>query len=82
MWETPGRVWFRWNGETATSLDELRALLATQGLRIVDAKDRAVLEAMSKAPGESLQQNVDDAEITPDWYLALAKAELARREKA
>jgi hypothetical protein len=58
----------------------LRALLATQGLSIVDAKDRAVLEACA-----ALDEMTPDfwADNTDDILLVrLGKAELARREKS
>ncbi len=65
-----------------TPLDVVKALLETHGLHIVTAADKAVLEACDAMPMQSLLETELDSEITPDWYLALARAELIRREKA
>ncbi len=63
-------------------LEGTRGWLAAQGLHIVTAGDKAVLEACDAMPMQSLLETELDSEITPDWYLALARAELSRREKA
>ena len=43
------------------------------------AEDRAVLEACSQVPLQSLTDADDDADITPNWYVDFARAELDRR---
>jgi hypothetical protein len=69
-----GTVCFK-RGNSAIALEEIRALLATRGLHVIDAKQKAVLDAC------------EAAEITPctkilkgrsEW--AIVKAELARRK--
>jgi hypothetical protein len=68
-------------GIDLASLGQLRALLATQDLSIVDAKDRAVLEAMSHVPDEMLRNSIEYRHAH-EASKPVAKAELARREKA
>ena len=61
------------------SMPQLRALLATQGLHVVSAKDMAVLGAMADWPLELLKQLADEwPEAFPPRVAA--RAELARRK--
>ncbi len=62
------------------TIDRVRALLATQGLSIVDAKDRAVLDAMSQVPDEMLHNSIE-YKYAHEASKPVALAELARREK-
>ncbi len=55
----------------------LSAALATQGLTIVDAKDRAVLEAMASVKQDALELAHD----APGRMGNAVRAELARRER-
>ena len=73
---------------TELPLSVLRRLLATQGLSIVDAKDRAVLEAVASASLEDSDPDADPLEpqeLGEDCYLytddqaRIVRAELARR---
>jgi len=59
---------------------QLSEMLLKAGRHIVSEAERKVLEACAEIPKASLEACVDDAEITPDWYLDLARAELARRK--
>jgi hypothetical protein len=69
-------------GATCCEMAELRRLLATQGLTIVDAKDRAVLEAMGSVDTTALRMLCDGRGGVQHLYLRIAcEAELARREK-
>ncbi len=69
-----------WHLGCCIDLNELRALLATQGLSIVDAKDRAVLEAMSQVPDEMLHNSIE-YKYAHEASKPVAQAEIARREK-
>ncbi len=68
-------------------LDDLKQALATQGLRIVDAKDAAVLDASVRMPEKQLRDSIAEFEATPEdertIHIAIAveycRAELARR---
>jgi hypothetical protein len=44
--------------------------------------EQAVLDACRGMPAEALEATVSDPSITPNWYLSLARAELARRKLA
>ncbi len=46
---------------------------------VPSAEERAVLEACRQIPLQSLTDADDDADITPNWYVDLARAELDRR---
>ncbi len=58
------------------SLERIRALLATQGLTVVGAKELAVLEAWSRLNDEEVMRIYRSGNVEQD----LAAAELARRE--
>jgi len=64
------------------SVDMLRRLLATQALTIVDAKDRAVLEALERAPEDWLRwwRQTGGGAGPGSWMQSVGEAELARRE--
>lgn len=65
------------------TIEGFRALLATQGLTVVDAKDRAVLEASGNVGQRWLESYVTiivPTQADPQAF-AWAQAELARREK-
>jgi hypothetical protein len=66
-------------GEYWVLLDRLRPLLATQGLHIATAAQKAVLDAMAVLPEKLLRSWVDASQITRGLP-QLAVAELARRE--
>lgn len=62
---------------TLLTLDELRQCLADQGLHIVTAAEKAVLEAANLVLDSSLRRIADEnGGCLADW----AKAELAKRE--
>ena len=70
------------HGYTVLSLDTIRALLATHGLTIVDAKDRAVLEALERAPEDWLHwwRHTGGGAGPGSWMQSVGEAELARRK--
>lgn len=68
----PGRL-----QSLAVSLERIRALLATQGLHVVSAKDMAVLEACAAVPDEVLHSPIVHAE---QLYPLCDAIQLDRRE--
>jgi hypothetical protein len=63
-------------------LPHLRALLASQGLSIIGAKDRAVLEACAAFPTAALTHDATfSRNEMSDLSLRWTEAELDRREK-
>ena len=54
--------------------------LAAQGLHVVTAADKAVLDACAKATDGDLRATINGS--APRWLKPLAAAELARREAA
>jgi hypothetical protein len=68
-------------GNGVESLGKLRSLLATQGLSIVDAKDRAVLEALGSIPSDDIQLALDLRDGMSGHERRMWCGELARREK-
>lgn len=73
-----------WHGEgyyKALDLDGLRALLAAQGMHVVTAADKAVLDAMSRAHIDDNPKDYDGPVMLLSEEHAVCRAELARREQ-
>ncbi len=67
-------------GATCCRMSELRALLATQGLAVVDEASAKVLEELADVPGEKLDAVLGNN--AHEWLKRICVRELARREKA